>query len=243
MENILLVFFFFIIYSFIGYITEIIFCSINSKKIIYNRGFLIGPYLPIYGTGALIIIYTLQKYNTDLLALFVMSMVYCTVLEYLTSLILEKIFHLRWWDYSEKKFNINGRVCLKNGVLFGFGSLLIVKVIHPAIESFVHFIPHFLLLIISSILLFIFLTDIVISLRIMFGLKTNLKKITSKDATEQIKREVLYYLKNYNVLTTRLLKSFPDLDKINDHRLDKFLETFKKVKNELNKIKLKRRQK
>ena len=121
----------FMLYSFIGYVAEIIAVSIIQKRVVLNRGFLIGPYLPIYGVGCMIMVLFLRRYENDLLALFIMSAFYCSVLEYFTSLIMEKIFKLRWWDYSNNKFNINGRICLKNAVLFGIGGIIVVKVLHP----------------------------------------------------------------------------------------------------------------
>lgn len=226
------IFLIFMIYSIVGYITEIIFCSLNSKKIVWNRGFLIGPYLPIYGYGALIVIYTLSKYQNDLLALFIMSAVYCTVLEYLTSLVLEKVFHLRWWDYSEKKFNINGRVCLTNSVLFGLGGLIIIKIINPIISSFVFSLYPYITYVIGGILLFIYLFDTIVSVRIMFGIKTNIRIIVNKDATNQIKEEVNSFLRKHNKLTGRMLKSFPNLNNIEGFKLDKFIELLKKAREE-----------
>ena len=93
-------FLFFFLYSVIGYIAEIAFVSIKTKKIVFNRGFLIGPYLPIYGFGSLILILFLRRYEEDPVVLFVLGAVFCTTLEYFTSLIMEKIFKLRWWDYG-----------------------------------------------------------------------------------------------------------------------------------------------
>ena len=87
----------FLLYSMFGYIIEVISVSIHAKKWVFNRGFLIGPYLPIYGFGSLIMVLFLNRYENDLLALFVMSAFLCTLLEYITSLIMEKIFQLRWW--------------------------------------------------------------------------------------------------------------------------------------------------
>ena len=239
MYSILCLFLVFFIYSVIGYIAEVMFCTIKKGKPVWNRGFLIGPYLPIYGTGGILISYTLGRYQDDPLTLFILSMVYCTVIEYLTSYILERIFHLRWWDYSEKKFNINGRVCLLNGVLFGFGGLWIVKVLYPIVSKVVYNTQPIFIMIFSSILLCLFLTDFIVSTRILFGLKANIMKIAKKDATSEIKKEVSEFLKNYNVLTGRLFKSFPDLEKLNGPRIEKITKVLENVKNELDKIKTK----
>lgn len=243
MYSLLCLFLIFFIYSVIGYIVEIMFCTIKSSKPVWNRGFLIGPYLPIYGTGGILISYTLGRYSNDPLTLFVLSMVYCTFIEYITSYVLERIFHLRWWDYSEKKFNINGRVCLGNGVLFGIGGLWIVKFLYPIVSKVVYNTQPLFIMIVSSILLCLFLTDIIVSTRILFGLKENIIKITKKDATSEIKREVSEFLKNYNVLTGRLFKSFPDLEKLNGPRIEKISRVLDNVKKELGKIKTKARNK
>src|SRR5574344_851837 len=94
-----ILFLMFLSYSFIGYILEIIFCMITSKKFTLNRGFLIGPCLPIYGIGSVLMYSLLNKYANDLVILFVMCSLVATLVEFFTSLILEKIFKVRWWDY------------------------------------------------------------------------------------------------------------------------------------------------
>ena len=134
MEWLLSQFVYFVLYSFLGWLCETIYCSIGSKKFI-NRGFLNGPFCPIYGTGALLVIDVFMKYKDDLVALFILSMVVTSVVEYITSYLLEKIFNLQLWDYSTYSFNLNGRVCLKNSLMFGVLSIAAVEVIHPAVES------------------------------------------------------------------------------------------------------------
>ena len=118
------------LYSFFGWLLEVIVTFIKSKKIV-NRGFLIGPYCPIYGKGALLIVLLLKKYENDIIALFVMAVVVCSIIEYITSYVLEKLFNTRWWDYSNIKFNINGRVCLQNLVAFGIFGVLLLKYVNP----------------------------------------------------------------------------------------------------------------
>ena len=133
MYKVIYVFLIFFIYSIIGYLCEVMGIFFETGKLNFSRGYFIGPYLPIFGFGSLIITYYLNRYQNDLVALFIMGAFFCCLLEYLTSLIMEKIFKLRWWDYSHKKFNLNGRICLETGVLFGIGSLIIVKITNPII--------------------------------------------------------------------------------------------------------------
>ena len=107
----------FLFYIFLGWICETAFCSIAARKFI-NRGFLSGPFCPIYGFGAMMILLCFSHYQNDLAALFLFSMVGTSVLEYITSFLLEKLFHLSLWDYSGRKWNLNGRICLRNSLLF-----------------------------------------------------------------------------------------------------------------------------
>ena len=122
----------FLTYSVAGWCMEVVGKLIEKKKFI-NRGFLIGPYCPIYGTGAILITFLLKKYVPDPFALFVMAILVCGTLEYLTSYVMEKIYHARWWDYSQRKFNINGRVCLNTIIPFG----LLDNIISTNVISFV----------------------------------------------------------------------------------------------------------
>ena len=134
MYNICYYFLLFIIYAVIGWVCEVILSLFEHKRFI-NRGFLIGPYCPIYGVGVLLIITLLKNYMDSLLVLFVLAMVLCMVLEYVTSYLMEKIFNARWWDYSDEKFNINGRICLETAVPFGVGGLLIMYIVNPFVVS------------------------------------------------------------------------------------------------------------
>ena len=130
LRTIELYFLLFFTYSVLGWIMEVTKTLIDKKKFV-NRGFLIGPYCPIYGFGALLITFLLKKYTADPIALFIMAIVVCGILEYLTSYFMEKIFHARWWDYSQKKYNINGRVCLDTIIPFGLLGMFIMYVSNP----------------------------------------------------------------------------------------------------------------
>lgn len=130
----------FIVYSFIGWVYESILCSVIEKKWI-NRGFLNGPYCPIYGFGALLDIIFLGRFS-NVFEIFFFGVLLTCSLEYLTSFCMEKLFHARWWDYSDKKFNINGRVCLAGAVVFGTFSVLLIKVVHPLVIKLIGKIPY-----------------------------------------------------------------------------------------------------
>lgn len=202
----------FITYSIIGWVIEEIDILILQKKVV-NRGFLIGPYCPIYGFGSLFIILFLNKYLDDPIVLFFMTMISCGILEYLTSFIMEKIFKTRWWDYSDEKFNINGRICLETLVLFGIGGLVISYLAQPFIMSILTLIPANILNIIAIILSIIFIIDNIVSFKIILNFKlvaTNIRK----DYTEEITAKVREVLKKKSIFSNRLVKAFPNFKTI-----------------------------
>lgn len=122
-------FIWFIFYSVLGWIYETTFCSIKERRPV-NRGFLNGPYCPIYGTGAILDLLLLGWIENPF-ALFLLGMIVTGTVEYLTGWTLEKLFHAKWWDYSNWKFHIHGRVCLLGLIVFGFMSVIMIKLVHP----------------------------------------------------------------------------------------------------------------
>lgn len=127
---------YFVLYSLIGWLWETVYCSIDERKFIY-RGFLSGPYCPIYGFGVVILLEVLSPVKGNVAALFVLSLVVMSIFEYIVSLVLEKVFHQRWWDYSGEKFNIRGRISLKSSLFWAAMSLVIVYVLQPFVQSLV----------------------------------------------------------------------------------------------------------
>ena len=236
-------FFFFMIYSFIGYLTEITCCSINNKKLIVNRGFCLGPYLPIYGFSSVIMNIFLAKYSKDIITLFVMSAFVCTLMEYMTSLILEKIFHARWWDYTEKKFNLSGRVCLENSCLFGLGGVFIVSILHPFLDGLVSMIPHNVLIILSIVLCVIFMIDVIITVTTMCQVKIATTKFTAKDATEEISRKVRNEIIKNKGLMLHMLNAFPKIKLSNHDPLGRIKNYLAKQREEYKKLKEKSKRK
>jgi uncharacterized membrane protein len=182
--------------------------TIRVEKRFVNRGFLIGPYCPIYGCGVLLMSILLKKYINDIFLTFVFSILICGVLEYITSFVLEKIFNARWWDYSNEKFNINGRVCLKNLLLFGVLGLVLIYLINPTVELLLSKIPSNVLVIISYIFFMIFIFDFCLTLFLISKLEIKLENLNS-DATEEIDDEIKKLLRYYKSLYKRLFMAFP----------------------------------
>ena len=207
----------FMIYSFFGYIIEITNCSIVEKKLVLNRGFFLGPYLPIYGISCLLMGSLILKYKNDILTTFVMSAFICTTVEYITSYVLEKIFKARWWDYSNHKFNIEGRVCLFNACLFGLGVIIFAYIFNPFITNLLSKLNVVTIRIIAIILLIIFLIDVIITITTLCQVKISSLKFKSKDVTNEItkiikdeihkKREI-----KSNFFVRHMLNAFPKID-------------------------------
>lgn len=198
----------FLIYSFIGWLAEVGAFLVSDKKFV-NRGFMVGPVVPIYGTGGMLITLFLTKYYDEPVTLFCMAVIICSILEYFTSYLMEKLFKTRWWDYSNKKFNINGRVCLSNLVLFGIMGLVMIYLVNPFLISILNKIDIGVLKVVVSILVIIFMTDLFLSLSIISKIK-NVGKTVLKDSTEEISAKVKEVLLTKGKLTSRFAKAFPN---------------------------------
>ena len=148
----------FIIYAFIGWCTEVSYAALD-RGIFVNRGFLNGPYCPIYGCGVVIVVAVLTPLKDNLLILFAGSFLLTSILEYITGFILEKVFHNKWWDYSNKPFNLHGYVCLKFSIYWGLACTFIMDVIHPIIYKGITMIPHILGVVLLCIIMSAFAVD------------------------------------------------------------------------------------
>ncbi len=200
----------FFIYSIIGWVVEVFFTFIATKKII-NRGFLIGPYVPIYGIGSLMVTIILTKSISYSILVFIESIIICGALEYLISFAMEKLFGARWWDYSHKNFNINGRICISNLLAFGIGCVLCLYLFNPILFNILNNISLKTIKIVNLILIIIFTIDLITTLLMLFKIKNRIKFI-SRDSTEEINKYIRQeLLKNSNVLLKRFVISFPNL--------------------------------
>ena len=215
MEKFCYIFILFMMYSFLGWIVEVIDIFVTKGKII-NRGFLIGPYCPIYGVGLILITSLLKNYTNNIIVLFLLSACICMILEYLTSYVMEKIFHARWWDYGYSKYNINGRICLDTTIPFGLGGVFIMYIVHPFLTGLLNKLTSKTIITLGICLFIIILTDWIVS----FFVISKIKKVdisNYKDDTEEMNKKIKEYLKNTSPLMKRLLESFPSFRiKINE---------------------------
>lgn len=202
----------FISYAFLGWCMEVTCKFIQYKKFI-NRGFLIGPYCPIYGWGALTITILLKRYMEDPLVLFVMSTLICSIIEYLTSYFMEKKYHARWWDYSNRKFNINGRICLETLVPFGILGVAIMYGTNPILFKLYNQIPQLVINILTVILFIGFIVDNIISSNIISSINVEGNKLI-KDNTEEITEKIKQILRQKSWLHRRLINAYPGLKDI-----------------------------
>lgn len=203
----------FIIYSIIGWIMETTLIFINTKELI-NRGFLIGPYCPIYGFGAILMILYLTQYKDNILTVFILGVVTCSILEYLTSYFMEILFKTRWWDYSNHKFNLNGRICGQNSLLFGVGGLVIIYITQPVIIKLLSSIPTTIFNITTIAFLIIMIIDAILSINIVNKFKHTLTTLDlKKDSTQKFAKAVRETLiNNHKTFQKRLLQAYPNLE-------------------------------
>lgn len=214
-------FLYFSIYSFLGWICEVIYCSIPVKKFI-NRGFLNGPVCPVYGFGALFVIYIMGCLNIDSpILIFIFGGVIASIIEFIADILLEYVFHTRLWNYSNRKFNIKGRVCLLNSTLFAILALVLLKIIHPLIVGFIGKFSNLATILVASLLLIIFIIDMSLTVTEVVNLNITLKNM---NILEKLKKE--FNKKEFKPKRLRrLIEAFPQLE----HK--KYREEFKRLKS------------
>ena len=207
--NIILLFF---MYASAGWCMEV-FLKYRQYHRFINRGFLTGPICPIYGCGAVLItvlVGSLASVESGVVMTFALSFLICGAVEYLTSLVLEKIFHARWWDYSQKPMNLHGRVWIGNLILFGLAGVLIMHLLNPAIYRLLGIFSLKAREGIASVLLAVFAADCVVS---FFVLKLVKRGIDSSEAdnTEEISKEVRHILTNKSYFYSRFADAYPNV--------------------------------
>ena len=179
---------FFLIYSFLGWIIESVYKTICEKKLV-NSGFLYGPFCPIYGIGAVIIYLILDDYKDNVLQVFILGIVVLSAWEYIVGFLLEKIFKTKYWDYSDKKFNLDGRICLLNSIYWGILSVIYMYIINPFVLKAIECIPYKILHSIIFALIIYILVDTILSIINLNSISKKLDKI--KEISENIKYKLL----------------------------------------------------
>ena len=166
----------FFIYSFLGWCVKVAFVAVTAGKVT-NRGFLNGPVCPIYGCGMIGVLLALLPVEKNIWLLFLGGMVICSAVELFGGWILDKIFHMRWWDYSDEKFNIGGYVCLAFSFMWGMAVVFAVKFVHHPIMAVVKKIPFQIQVIIVVVCGVVFVVDMIVTLKNLIGINKSLGQL------------------------------------------------------------------
>ncbi len=186
MESLILLYFwYFVIYSFLGWCLEVSFHTVTSGKFV-NRGFLNGPVTPIYGFGMLILNYFLYPIADNTILLFIGSFFLASILEFLTGYILEKIFNTKWWDYSDMPFNIKGYISLSFSIAWGLASVFVFNFIHPSIKRFISIFDNNFGNVLLTIFILYFIADFIITVLEIMNINKHIRLLD--DIEERLTR-------------------------------------------------------
>lgn len=220
------------LFSCIGWTIEVTLKFMQYRRFI-NRGYLIGPYCPIYGCGVVavtILVNELIGPNGSFGDVFLAGMVVCGALEYFVSWGMEKLFHARWWDYSKKPMNLNGRIWIGNIILFGIGSVIIIKFVNPLILDWINTWSERMIIMSASLIVMILIADNILSATMMSVVKREIDA-SAEDNTEEISLKIRELLMGKNILVRRINTAYPGM-KVRPLHLTKQL---KKAKQDLKK--------
>lgn len=240
----------FIIYAFIGWCSEVAYAALE-RGIFVNRGFLNGPYCPIYGVGVLIVVVVLTPLKDNLLLLYAGSFLLTSVLEFITGYVMEKAFHNKWWDYSDKPFNIMGYVCLKFSILWGLACSFIMLVIHPIIFGFIRMIPHILGVVLIVIIMVCFAVDLFVTVSTIIKFNKRLKlmneiaaklKVVSNEIGENVYENVMNALEKKEEFKDTHTELLDELEEKKENISNTLQETKEKFSEAAEKAKLKKEQ-
>lgn len=214
----------FFVFSFLGWIWESVIFSMIDKHRVVNRGFMNGPYIPIYGAGALIDLLLLGNIK-DMVLLFFVSACVCTMVEYLTSYAMEKMFNARWWDYYDMFWHLNGRICLEGFLAFGGLSVVLIQWVHPATMAVISKLSPTQEHVIAGVLFALFLLDFIISVKNAADFEEKMRRVAEMLISAKDKMAALYdtvvletvYRRALGLLTKqqkRMLRAFPAMRSI-----------------------------
>lgn len=230
--NLILVFF---VFSFVGWCIEVTLKYRQFGRFI-NRGFLIGPWLPIYGCGAALITLTvagLTPVERGIGTTFAISLIVCGLIEYLASYFMEKKFHARWWDYSQKPMNLHGRVWIGNLILFGIGGVAIIHIVNPILYGLFDSLSLVSREIIAGCLSVIFLADYSVSHFVLKLVKIGVES-SDADNTEAISKDVKLLLSDRSIFYRRFANAYPDVI----YRTEKVKARMEEIRLETEKFRL-----
>ena len=185
--------FFFYFYCFFGWCFESTYVSIKSRKLT-NRGFMRGPFLPIYGSGAIMMLVVSMPFHDNIVLTYIAGCIGATALEYVTGVTMEALFKVRYWDYSKNKFNFQGHICLGSTLAWGVLTIVMTEFVHVPVEKFVLSIPSQVLTIVTLVLTVCIVADFALSFKAAIDLRNLLVKM------EQAKQELVHIQKRLDVI-------------------------------------------
>ena len=203
--------YYFTVYSFLGWLTEVTFAAFITKKFV-NRGFLYGPFCPIYGFGILSLLTILHPLSSHPFLFFIGTIITTSILEYITGFILEKIFHTHWWDYSHQKFNLHGYICLQFSLVWGVFGTLLYYFIHPIVISLINQVPQTIFYILPYFIIIYFLTDFALTIKSLINIKKIYKNF--QKLKQEIYSDPKFIQLEKDFKKRHLVKTFPQIRKL-----------------------------
>lgn len=233
---------YFILYAVVGYMLEVIYAALVLGKFV-NRGFLNGPWCPIYGFGMVIVALTLKPVSSSLIALFIGSVLVTSIIEFVTGFVLEKVFKQKWWDYTDEPFNLGGYICLKFSLIWGVACVFVVKLVLPFTDLISSALHNTVGIIVMFTLLLLMLADLAATVVTIAGIKKKLRLMNSiaaklRENSDNIggflSEETLELKSKFDSLSEqitekggakRMLNAFPTLKKNNTKKLSELRES------------------
>ena len=223
----------FIMFSMVGWISEVLYVGIFHEHKFVNRGFLYGPLCPVYGFGGIVILLLPPFLYQTWIPLFFASMILCTIVEYFVSWFMEKLFHARWWDYSNYKLNIKGRICLLNSVLFGFLGLGVIRFVYPQMLRFLNWMGDFAIMVSADAIGLILTVDIFLTVRKLVDFSATMEKIKTfgESLRDHYGNETWFHGESFEAMLASVKEhAETNRDKISQSLLEK-IETFQNARH------------
>ena len=233
---------YFLLYAIVGYMLEVIYAALVLGKFV-NRGFLNGPWCPIYGFGMVIVAITLRPLSSSLIILFIGSVIVTSLIEFVTGCVLEKVFHQKWWDYTDEPFNLGGYICLKFSLIWGVACVFVVKLVLPFTDMLCKLLRNTVGLIVIFTLLGLLLADLAATVVTIAGIKKKMRlmdsiaaklKENSNNVGGFLSEETLELKQRFDQLSEqltekggakRVLNAFPNLKKTSSKKLSELRES------------------
>ena len=226
--------FFFYFYCFFGWVFESTYVSIKGRKFV-NRGFMRGPFLPIYGSGAIMMLVVSMPFQDNLILTYLAGCVGATALEFVTGTVMEALFKVRYWDYSNQKFNYKGHICLGSTIAWGFLTIFMTEILHKGVERLVFSIPHFIISVTTILLTAVILVDFTLSFKAALDLRDvliGLEKAKAEMERIQKRLDVIVAVAS-DELETRRQERRQEYSMRMDELMDDIEERFNSIKERI----------